>query len=101
MKNENNNSPARESIVTMADIAAVAQEQGASTADPMDQFPALKAVAHDFCAVLGMELAVNGVPVSLANRAAGRAYHLAALAAQAMHRAIWNAVLPAGEAPKN
>jgi len=96
MTNHNNlNHATRESLLTMADVTSVAKEQFGSETDPLDRFPALKTVARDLCIALGMELMLNGVPLSLADRAAGRAYSLATLAALAMHRAIWNAVLPA------
>lgn len=97
MTNDNTNNlnhAARESVLTMDDIAAVAKERDGSGTDPLDRFPALKTVARDFCIAMGLEMVCNGVPVPLADRVVGRANALTTLAALAMHRAIWNAVLP-------
>ena len=92
MNDKTNNG--NESFLTIDDLSAVALEQSKSGTDPLDRFPALQSVARELSLSMGSELMHAGVSLPVAGRAVGRAYILSALAAMAMHRAVWNALLP-------
>jgi|GEM_PF-6637315 len=90
----NRNPASFESILTIDDIVAAEKEYAGRRTAHFDRFPVLTAFTHQFCNRLKWELVLRQVPLHLAKSAAANANRLADVSAFAVHRSIWNAVLP-------
>jgi hypothetical protein len=98
MKNDNARNPDSNSIMTDRDLKAAIEAVNNSPADLLEPFPVLRQFIGQLCDAALMELILNGVPVDLSKRAAGRMYLVATVGALAVRHACLGGLLPEGEA---
>lgn len=89
-----NNAPSSNSLMTARDLQAALDQIKGATANPLNLFPPLNAIAGDACLLMAKELLMHGVAPEVAERALLRMHHLASLAALSVRHACLEGYLP-------